>query len=78
MLGSGTISGTEKNTFGSLMELCWAGKEPVTLPSGETRTFLEDGDEVTLVGYCKNENFTIGFGDCKGKILEAHPDEHYV
>jgi len=44
MLGSGTISGTEKGTFGSMLELCWNGKEPITLPNEETRTFLQDGD----------------------------------
>ena len=50
LLGSGTISGTERTSRGSLLELSWGGKEPLTLDTGETRTFLEDGDTLTLHG----------------------------
>lgn len=71
LLGSGTISGPEKSQFGSLLELSWGGKEPLTLETGETRTFLEDGDVMTLAGYAKGDGYRIGFGDCTGKILPA-------
>jgi fumarylacetoacetase len=77
MLGSGTISSTEKSGFGSMVELCWGGKEPVLLPSGEERKFLLDGDEINMTGVCRGNGFTIGFGDCRGKILPALDDSHY-
>jgi fumarylacetoacetase len=70
LLGSGTVSGEGKSSRGCLLELTWRGKEPITLPTGETRSFLEDGDEVTLRGYCEKPGFArIGFGECKGLIL---------
>jgi len=71
LLGSGTISGAERSEFGSLMELSWAGREPFTLDTGETRGFIEDGDTLTLRGNARGKGFTIGFGDCTGKILPA-------
>ncbi|WP_323021582.1 fumarylacetoacetase [Pararhodobacter sp.] len=74
LLGSGTISGPTKDSRGSLIELSWGGKEPLTLPGGATRTFLEDGDTLTLKGQCKGEGYTIGFGDCTGTILPALAD----
>ena len=71
LLGSGTISGVDRSEFGSLMELSWAGREPFTLETGETRGFIEDGDTLTLRGNARGDGFTIGFGDCTGKILPA-------
>ncbi|MEM9852437.1 MAG: fumarylacetoacetate hydrolase family protein, partial [Pseudomonadota bacterium] len=71
LLGSGTISGPEKENRGSLLELSWGGKEPLTLPTGETRSFLEDGDTMTLRGNCHGDGYRIGFGDCVGTILPA-------
>jgi fumarylacetoacetase len=71
LLGSGTISGPTKAEYGSLMELSWAGREPFTLESGETRTFIEDGDTMTLRGAAKGDGFQIGFGDCVGTILPS-------
>ncbi len=71
LLGSGTISGPTKPERGSLLELSWGGKEPVALDSGETRTFLEDGDTLRLHGSAKGDGFQIGFGDCAGRILPA-------
>jgi len=69
LLGSGTLSGATPDSFGSLMELTQAGKSPLTLPGGETRAFLEDGDEVIQRGRCTREGFaTIGFGDGRGTI----------
>ncbi|ABG33127.1 fumarylacetoacetase [Roseobacter denitrificans] len=71
LLGSGTISGPEKENRGSLLELSWAGKEPLTLDTGETRTFLEDGDTLTLRGAAKGDGYRIGFGDCTGTLRPA-------
>ena len=76
LLGSGTISGATKDSRGSLLELSWGGKEPLTLPGGATRSFLEDGDTLTLKGQCKGEGYTIGFGDCTGTILPALADPY--
>jgi fumarylacetoacetase len=75
LLGSGTISGPDKSEYGSLMEVSWAGREPFTLDTGETRTFIEDGDTLTLRGAAKGDGYQIGFGDCTGTILPAvkHP-----
>ena len=52
-----------------MLELSWNGKEPISLPNGEKRTFLEDGDIVTLKGWCEGKEYRIGFGECKGSIL---------
>ena len=72
LLGSGTISGQTEDSRGSLLELSWGGKTPITLESGDTRSFLEDGDEMTLCGYAEGDGYRIGFGDCIGRILPAH------
>jgi len=71
LLGSGTISGPEKAQRGSLLELSWGGKEPLTLDTGDTRTFLEDGDTLTLLGRAHGNGYTIGFGQCTGTLLPA-------
>ena len=71
LLGSGTISGTEKTSYGSLLELSWGGKEPIKLADGETRTFLQDGDVLTMSGHAKGNGYRTGFGQCEGKILPA-------
>jgi len=72
LLASGTVSGAEKSARGCLLELTSRGKEPVTLPTGEQRKFLEDGDEVILRGFCERKGFrSIGLGSCLGKILPA-------
>jgi fumarylacetoacetase len=76
LLGSGTISGAEKHQRGSLLELSWGGKEPMTLDTGETRSFLEDGDTLTLEGQAKGDGYTIGFGPCTGTILPALKDPY--
>jgi len=70
LLASGTISGTTKDSRGSLLELAWRGTEPVELPTGETRRFLENGDEVILRAYCEREGHArIGFGECRGVVI---------
>jgi len=73
LLGSGTISGPTEDSFGSLLELNWAGSKDIQVGS-ETRKFLKDGDEVIIRGHCESEgNVRIGFGECSGKILPAVP-----
>lgn len=73
LMATGTVSGKEKHERGCLLELTWRGSEPLTLPSGETRRFLEDGDEVIMKGYCEREGFRrIGLGECRGRILPAY------
>ncbi|MCS6884000.1 MAG: fumarylacetoacetase [Acidobacteriota bacterium] len=72
LIASGTVSGAERGSWGSLLELAWRGSRPIELPSGERRSFLEDGDEIIMRGYCVREGFRrIGFGDCRGRILPA-------
>jgi fumarylacetoacetase len=71
LMGSGTISGPTKDSFGSMLELTWGGKEPFILKDGTTRTFFNDGDVVTLRGFCQKENVRIGFGNCSGKLLPS-------
>ncbi len=72
LMATGTISGREKDERGCLLELTWRGKEPIQLPNGETRKFLEDGDEVIMKGFCEREGFRrIGFGECRGTILPS-------
>jgi fumarylacetoacetase len=72
LLGSGTISGPRPEARGCLLELTSRGAEPVTLPDGETRAFLEDGDELLLRAYCEREGAVrIGFGECRGIVLPA-------
>ena len=74
-MGSGTISAPTRDGFGSLLEITAGGKEPVTLPDGETRTFLEDGDEVILRARAQREGAVpIGFGECRALVLPAAMD----
>jgi len=73
LIATGTVSGRDKSERGCLLELTWRGTEPIELPSGETRRFLEDGDEIIMRGSCEREGFRrIGFGECRGVILPAH------
>jgi fumarylacetoacetase len=69
LLASGTVSGAAKDARGCLLELTWRGTEPVRLPSGEERRFLQDGDEVAMRGWCEQEGFVrIGLGECRGEV----------
>jgi fumarylacetoacetase len=73
LIGSGTVSGPEKQNRGCLLEMTWRGTEPLELPTGETRRFLEDGDEVILRGRCEAPGFRrIGLGACSGVVLSAN------
>jgi len=70
LLASGTISGVAKDARGCLLELTWRGTEPIQLPTGETRRFLEDGDEVVMRAYCERQGFArVGFGECRGVVI---------
>ncbi|MCF2522772.1 fumarylacetoacetase [Bradyrhizobium sp. G127] len=71
LLGSGTISGAEKSERGSMLELSWGGAEPLDLGNGVQRSFLEDGDSLTMRGWCQGDGYRIGFGEVEGTILPA-------
>jgi fumarylacetoacetase len=72
LLGSGTISGPEEGSQGALIEITRGGKQPITLPTGEVRAFLADGDEAILRGRCARKDFaTIGFGAAAGTVKPA-------
>ncbi len=72
LMATGTVSGREKDSRGCLLEMTWRGKEPIRLPNGEERRFLEDGDEVIMRGFCEREGFKrIGFGECRGVVAPA-------
>ncbi|KAF0043720.1 hypothetical protein F2P81_005057 [Scophthalmus maximus] len=71
LLASGTISGPDPESFGSMLELSWRGSKSIDLGGGESRTFLKDGDEVTITGYCQGDGYRVGFGPCMGTILPA-------
>jgi len=71
MCASGTISGKDENSYGSMLELSWGGKKTLTLKNGEERKFIQDNDTIVMRGFCQNENVRIGFGEVSGKILPA-------
>jgi fumarylacetoacetase len=72
LIASGTVSGETKDSRGSMLELTWRGAEPVQLPHGETRKFLQDGDEVIMRATCERPGARrIGFGECRGEVLPA-------
>lgn len=70
LLGSGTVSGPTRDSVGSLLELTWNGRDPIAIDGG-TRSFIEDGDTLTLTGWCAGEGFRVGFGVCSGQVLPA-------
>lgn len=72
LYGSGTISGKEEHEFGSMLELCWAGKKEIKLLNDETRKFLLDNDRVTMKGACEKDGVRVGFGECVSSILPAN------
>jgi fumarylacetoacetase len=73
LMGSGTISGPTPDSCGSLLESTWNGQRPVKLEEGGERAFLQDGDEIAITGWCQGEGYRVGFGECVGTILAAHP-----
>ena len=72
MMGSGTISGSKKDSYGSMLELSWKGENPLRLNDGTERKFIHDYDTVIMRGYCKNENLRIGFGEVSTKLLPSN------
>ena len=73
LLGTGTISGPEPESYGCLLERTWRGTKPLTLPNGETRRALEDYDTVRMTGWCQGDGYRIGFGDVSTRLLPALP-----
>src|SRR5438046_8092735 len=71
LLASGTISGATEESRGCMLELTWRGGNPLKLPNGETRTWLEDGDRLTITGWCHGDGYRVGFGEVTGRILPA-------
>jgi len=73
LMASGTISGPTRDSYGSMLELTWRGENPIELPTGERRKFLEDGDELTMTGFAQGDGYRIGFGEVAGRVLPAMP-----
>jgi fumarylacetoacetase len=73
LMASGTISGSAEDSFGSLLELTWNGKKPLALQGGQQRTFIEDADEIAMVGWCQADGYRVGFGEAAGTVLPARP-----
>lgn len=71
LMGSGTISGSEQESFGSMLELSWKGSREVSIGNGEVRKFLKDGDDVVMTGYAQGNGYRVGFGECTGTVLPA-------
>lgn len=71
VMASGTISGPEPESFGSMLELSWKGTKPIPLNDGTERKFLQDGDTIVMTGYCEKDGIRIGFGEVRTKILPA-------
>lgn len=71
LLGSGTISGPTPDSYGSMLELAWKGTKPVPMADGTERKFIQDGDTVTMRGFCKNDKVRLGFGEVTSKLLPS-------
>lgn len=71
LLASGTISGPQEGSFGSMLEIAWKGTKPITLADGSTRTFIQDGDTVTIRGHAQKDGVRVGFGECSAQVLPA-------
>ena len=68
-MASGTISGPTPDSYGSMLELSWRGERPITLVGGQQRSFLEDGDTLSLYGWCERDGLRVGFGEAAGKVI---------
>ena len=71
LLASGTISGPTEDSRGCMLELTWRGANPLSLPNGESRKWLEDGDTLTITGWCEGDGYRVGFGEVTGRVLPA-------
>ncbi|MGB0650630.1 MAG: fumarylacetoacetase [Rhodothermales bacterium] len=72
LMASGTISGPDKGSYGSMLELSWRGQNPIPLSDGSERKFIQDGDTVVMRGAAEKDGLRIGFGECRGKVLPAN------
>ena len=72
IMASGTISGKDKGSYGSMLELSWGGKNPVTLDDGESRVFINDNDTVIMRGYCERNGKRVGFGEVRTKLIKSN------
>ena len=72
IMASGTISGKDKRSYGSMLELSWGGKNPVTLDDGESRVFINDNDTVIMRGYCERNGKRVGFGEVRTKLIKSN------
>ena len=71
LLASGTVSGPTPDSYGSLLELSWRGERPISLPNGDVRTYLQDGDRLSLTGWCQGDGYRVGFGEVTAQLLPA-------
>lgn len=71
LCASGTISGPTPDSYGSMLELTWRGANPITLPDGSQRKFIQDGDSIIMRGHCEKDGVRIGFGEVRGKVMPA-------
>jgi fumarylacetoacetase len=71
MMGSGTISGKDENSYGSMLEIAWAGSKPVEMNDGTTRVFINDMDTVTMRGFAEKGGKRVGFGEVRTQVLPA-------
>ena len=71
LLASGTISGPSEDSRGCLLELTWRGAHPLQLPGGTARKWLEDGDRLTITGWCEGDGYRVGFGEVTGRVIGA-------
>ncbi len=71
VMASGTISGTDESSYGSMLEISWGGTKPISLKDGSTRTFIEDNDTVIMRGFAEKDGIKVGFGEVSGKILPS-------
>jgi fumarylacetoacetase len=69
LLASGTISGASEESRGCMLELTWRGANPLNLPNGETRKWLEDADTLAITGWCEGGDYRVGFGEVRGRIM---------
>jgi fumarylacetoacetase len=72
MMASGTISGPQPGSYGSMLEIAWKGTKPVQMKDGTERKFILDGDTVTMEAVSVGKEYNIGFGNCQGQILNNH------
>jgi fumarylacetoacetase len=72
LMASGTISGPTADSYGSMLELSWRGTKPIKFPNGEERKFIQDGDRVTMTGFCQGDGYRVGFGELTGRVLPAN------